>query len=353
MAKISALVLSLLKTLKRRWKIVLLLSLVLSIAGVVIIRRQNSQKTPIIYVKPENRNLVKTLEVSGILDAEEKASLRFAAGGKVIAVNAKEGESVRKGQVIAAIDQRELQQRLQQDLNSYTQERLSFDQTLDDTKDKAITNEAKRGTQKAQLELQNTVLSVEIRDTAIRQTRLISPFAGILVGAPISTTGIQILATDAFEIINPDTLLFKAAIDEADIASVKTGQSAEVTLDAYPDAPIKTSISYISPRSQQTSSATVFVVKLPLESDPTLSKYRLGMNGDVTITLETRPSVLSIPIDATRQRDGKTFVDVRQGDTFVTREITSGLETDEYLEVISGLTLQDEIVLPETSETTS
>lgn len=351
MARIKALIFSLVKIVRSRWKLLCLVAIVVIVGVGLFIRNRNNSETPVTYIKPETRDLVKTLEVSGLIDAQEKASLRFAAGGKLTYLGTKEGDAVRKGQTIATIDQRELQQRLQQDLNTYVQQRLDWEQTVDDDQSEVLTTKNRRNTQKSQLDLSNSVLNVEIRDTAIRNTRLSAPFDGILVSQPTTTAGVNLVATDVFEIINPETLVFKAAVDEADIAQVKVGQTAQITLDAYPEATFEATISSISLKSQSTSAGTIFVVRLPLTSDPLLTRYRLGMNGDVTIVLETKNNVLSVPLDATKQRDNKNYVDVKDGEVNVEREITIGLETDEYVEILSGVTANDEIVLPETGET--
>lgn len=351
MSRLKKFLLFLVTTIRKRWKLLGLILILLAIGAFILFRRQQNAQETFTYVKPEVRNLTKTLEVSGIVDAEEKASMRFAMGGKLTYLGAKEGATVKKGQVIAQIDQRELQQRLQQDLNLFMKERLSWDQTLDDNRSQVFDTELQRQQQQEQLDLNNAALSVEIRDTAIRDTRLFSPLNGILVSMPATLTGVNLAATDVFELINPNTLVFKAAIDEADIAQVVIGQSAHITLDAYPDESSDSQVEFISPKSQNTSTSTVFIVRLPLTGDPTLSKYRLGMNGDVTIELETRNNVLTLPLDATRERDGKTYVDIKQGDSNVEREVTIGLETDEYVEIVSGVTADDEVVIPDATKT--
>ena len=72
------------------------------------------------------------------------------------------------------------------------------------------------------------------------------------------------------------------------------------------------------------------------------------MNGDATITLQTSNDTLIIPLDATSTRDDKTYVQVKTGEGKTEeREISTGIETDTQLEVLSGLSENDEIVLPE------
>jgi RND family efflux transporter MFP subunit len=306
----------------------------------------NEQATT--FVSPQRTNLVKTLEVSGTVDAKEKAALRFPSGGKVVYLGAKEGEIVKKWQTIAQIDARTLANQQQQNLNAYSQQRLTWDQSEDDFDDGPDNNATRREQAREQLLLDNAVLGVEAAQIAVTNTVMSSPLTGILVESPTSVTGVQLSPTDTFLVVNPATLIFRALVDEADIAMVQLNQSASIELDAYAGEFVNSVVTYVAYQSNQTASGTVFAVEFPISATEGLAKYRLGMNGDVSITLEEKQNVLAIPLIATRERDGKVFVDVQTGEsTTEEREITTGLETDEQVEVLSGLSESDRIAVPE------
>jgi RND family efflux transporter MFP subunit len=335
---------------RKRWKLLILL---LVIVGGIFLwrqRQQASHKVELKFTSPQRTKLVKTLEVAGIIDAKEKATLRFASGGKVTYIGAQEGDLVKRWQTLARIDTRDLQKRLQQDLNLYFNERMDFEQGKDDRQDIAPTDALGRTAQKEQKDLENTVLSVEIRDIAIRNSVLSSPIEGILVSTPTTVAGVNLAATDAFEVINPRTLVFRATVDQADVSSIKKGQKVTLTLDAYPDKTIETEVSYIAYKSTQSSNGTVFIVEMLIPNDyqyAELEHYRLGMNGDADIVLDEREHALAIPLDATTQRDNKTFVQVKTGpNTAVEKEIKVGLETEDQVEVIEGLSESDQVVIP-------
>ncbi len=330
---------------KKLWLIVGLI--ILLVVGGLIWRSRQPKDEELVFASPTRGEITKTLEVSGVVDAKEKARLRFLAGGKLTYLGAKEGDLVKKGQVIAGIDKATLQKQLQQNLNEYMQERWNWEQRLDDTADRWLPEREQRQKDQAQWTLDNEVLTVEIKDIAIRDSNLISPLTGILTTAPTAITGIQLTGSDYFEVINPRTLVFRAPVDEVDIKDVNIGQIAQVNLDAYPDEPIQTTISYIAPSSSKTESGTAFVIELSLPEASDLNKLRMGMNGDVTITLESKNDVLSVPLSATRSRDNKTFLDVKTGDkTYAEREVQIGLETDEQVEIISGLSENEQILIP-------
>ncbi len=336
-------------TIKKRWKLSLFALLILGGAGYYYYQQAQAAAIPKYRTEqPTRQDLTQTLAVSGIVDAKEKARMRFMAGGKLTYLGAQEGAAVKKGQTIANIDQATLQRELEQQLNLYTQERLDWENTRDGIKDRAIDTTENRSVEQEQLDLRNTVLSVETKDIAIRNTRLVAPFAGILTVSPSTVTGVQIQATDYFELINPESLIFRGAVDEADIALVQLNQTASLSLDAFQDRSIETSVSYIALTSSQGNSGTVFAVEFPLSSTSLQEGVRLGMNGDIEIKLATVRNALTIPVIATREREDKVYVDiVEPSGSLREQEITVGLETEDYVEILSGLQESDSIAVPE------
>lgn len=336
------------QSIKKKWKLYLGILAVIILAGYFAMRSQASNSETLVFQQPIIQSISKTLDVSGHIDAKEKVRLRFIAGGKLIYIGAKEGEVVKKWQTIATIDKASLQKQLQQDLNSYMKERWDWEDTQDANKDITLLTPEQRAEDKEQWDLENTVLNVEIRDIAIQNSAIYAPFEGILTSAPTSVAGMQVLSSDYFEIVNPKSLVFRAAVDESDIATVQLGQKATLVLDAFEDKEINTQVAYISYTSSETSSGTAFVVEFSLSNTQIEELLRIGMNGDIKILVEEKENVLTIPSIALIERDDKTFVLVKSGENKTEeREIETGLETDELVEVLSGLDESDEIVIPE------
>ncbi len=335
-------------TIKKRWKLSLGIVLIIAL-GIFFTARSKAANTVVLkFEHPVTQNIIKTLDVSGHIDAKEKVRLRFIAGGKLTYIGAKEGDQVKKWQTIATVDKATLEKQLGQDLNTYMQERWDWETTQDANKDKVLLTNEQRTEDKNQWDLNNTVLNVEIRDIAIKNSALYSPIEGILTVAPTSVAGMQLLGSDYFEIVNPKTLTFRAAVDESDIALVQPGQKTTLILDALPDEELTTTVSYISYVSTETSGGTAFIVEFPLTEAQVSQLLRIGMNGDAKILLEEKESVLTIPAVALIQRDDKMYVNVKTGENkSEEREITVGLETDELVEILSGLSESDEIVIPE------
>jgi len=335
---------------RSHWLITIGLIILVAIAVNWFYQQNRQDLDALTFEHPVRQDIEKTLSISGVVDAKEKARLRFLGGGKVTYLGVKEGESVKKWQTIATVDQRAAQKQLEQTLNTFQKERLDWDQTNEDIFENEYTTDEERQREKAQLDLNNQVLSVEINSVAIDSTRLTAPFAGILTVSPTSVTGVQLSATDYFEIVNPETLIFKAAVDEVDLAGLSTGLPASFELDAYEDKTFDSTLNYLSYTATTTSTKTVFLAEFPID---TLrygqDTFRIGMNGEAKIVLDTRQNVLTVPLDATRERDGKTYVDIKSDtnqEGFEELEITIGLETDDQVEVLSGLTESDLVLIP-------
>ena len=129
-------------------------------------------------------DLTQTLELSGHLQAEENLTLRFQTSGLLTWVAVKEGDWVRRGQALATLDRRALEKTLKKELNDYSKERADFEQDQDDHKlvreGLVIDYEIRRILDKAQWDLENSVIDVELADLSHRLAVLSSPIAGIV-----------------------------------------------------------------------------------------------------------------------------------------------------------------------------
>lgn len=333
---------------KMRWLIVVMV-LIFGGFGVWFVRSRSQAKT-YTYATVTRENLEQTIEVPGKVDSNTKAQLKFLGGGKLTAIGVQEGMYVAKGAMVARIDARDLQKSLQSSLLDYSSTRVDFDQGIDDRADADPTTALRRTAQKLQYSLDKSVVAVELKDIALKNATLYAPIAGIATAVPVDTVGVQVLATDTFEIIDPNALYFEAEVDEADVGSVVEGSAVRIALDSYPNEPIDGKISTIGLKarsSSKSSGGTIFPIKVFLPN-VSIKKFRLGMNGTMTIILAKKEAVLTVPLEATTQTDGKITVNVKSpkipaGET---KEIQTGIEGISRVEVVAGLDEGDEVVLP-------
>ncbi|GAB4028170.1 MAG: hypothetical protein Fur0011_7530 [Candidatus Microgenomates bacterium] len=292
-----------------------------------------------------------TIELSGKVTAEGVATLRFPTGGLVNYLGAQEGDTVKKWQTLASIDTRQLQKTLEQKLNLYAIQRATFDQTVDDNDnsipDGDLGRELNRLLAKNQYQLENTVKDVEYLDLSIKLARLSTPLAGILVKSPIKTTGVNVLATDTWTVVDPTSLYFSADLDETDLKHVRVGQKVEITLDAYPDKKYESVVSSIAYTPKETTSGTVYEIKLAIPATE-LGDLRIGLNGSATIILMEKNDVLLLPSSAIKFEGTKSTVLVRDGNNYQSREIELGIENEGFVEITKGLNNNEQVYAEKT-----
>jgi len=156
-------------------------------------------------------------------------------------------------------------------------------------------------------------------------------------------------ASAPFSIVSFDTLAFRATVDEADIVRVKEGMSARILLDGITTTEFTAEVVDIGKESQLTATGgTAFPVLLRFESqgEPVL----LGMNGSTDIEVETIGSATTMPIEALLEDGDSTYVyTVRDGRARRT-DIEVGRMTDMRVEVLSGLSDGDEVIVSGVAE---
>ncbi len=290
----------------------------------------------------KRQELQETLSLSGKIAAEEKATLRFQTSGYLAWVGVKEGDRVKANQVIAGLDQQELQKTFQKYLNDYRNARWDFDQLSQTTyKDQVITDTIKRTIDQSQFDLNNAVLDVEIKNLAIQFSNLWTPIDGIVTRVETPLPGVNIIPTQAeFEIVNPATIYFSALADQTDVVKLQEGMRGEIVLDSYPEKTIPGIIKRISFTPKPGESETVYEVKISASDSGTLN-LRLDMGGDADFVTSDKKAVLAVPLKALKTSGDQRYVYVRKDGKKKKVNVAVGLETDSLAEITSGLTEGD------------
>jgi len=304
-------------------------------------------------VSPKREIIKEEITLTGSVDASTKANLQFQTSGQLNWVGVKVGDKVKKYQAIASLNKEILKKQLQADFNTYRSALATFDDTQDKYKTEKdnliLTDDMKRILVRSQNTLDNSVINYELQDLTLKYATLTSPIAGVVTDVEQPNSGVNITPASAnFSIIDPNSIYFKAQIDQEDVTRVKIGDKTTITLDSFPGQNFESEITYISftPVSGQTS--TVYEIRFKLvNNDNQDLKYRLGMDGDAVISLKEIPNSLTLPIDAIRQDKDEPYVFIKSGDNQVlTKKIVKiGIETDTTVEILEGLSENDQVVI--------
>ena len=299
-----------------------------------------------VLVNPVKKDLTEQITLAGSIDASSKAELKFQTSGQLSWVGVKVGDKVKKYQSIASLNKNQLKKQLEISFNNYKSAASTFYDTTDQYKDAAIDTEIRRIFERSQNSLNNAVVAYEINDLAIKYANIFSPIAGIVVSVDEGNPGINITpATNIASIIDPQSLYFKSQIDQEDVVRIKVGDKAKIKIDSFPDKTFDSEIIYISFTPIAGQSSTVYEVrfKLPLENNDL--QYRLAMDGDVDIILKEITDTMVLPLESVYQDLDESYVfTIDQNKKLIKKIVKTGIETDTEIEILEGVTEDDQIV---------
>ncbi|MDD2224850.1 MAG: efflux RND transporter periplasmic adaptor subunit [Candidatus Shapirobacteria bacterium] len=334
---------------KKKIIIILIILIILIIIGSFIFfnvkKSKNNSKG--ITTTVQSKNLQEKIYLSGSLNASSKAKVSFISDSKITWIGVKEGDEVKKFQGLAKQDTSEVEKSLKLSLNSYLSTRWDFDKTTQDNKyldqaDKTMARDMKLLVDKAQLSLDDSVIDVDLKNMAIKKSYLSSPIKGIVTKAPTSQTGSYPNADDYFEIVDPATEYISAMVGQQDVIKLKVGQKAKITLDSYRELPFEATVNYISYNPVDTTN-NKYEVKLIYTRQPEKYNYHLGMTGEIEVLLSEKNDALVLPRQYISSDMGKRFVTITNNNSTEKREVTTGMENYEEIEILSGLKVGDTV----------
>lgn len=135
-----------------------------------------------------------------------------------------------------------------------------------------------------------------------------------------------------------DTMTVTIAVDEKDIAGVKTGMTAQLTMNALPDETFEGQVTRVAQTGSGSGGSSKFDVEITLSRE---SDMLPGMSATAELTLYEKMNVLTLPVAALRDEGGKTLVytgkDKKTGEPANPVEVTTGLSDGENVEILSGI----------------
>lgn len=317
--------------------IIILIILLALIGGFLFYR--NRQSEPEYETNTVTRSsLTSFVSASGNVYANTKADLHFQTLGKLAWVGVKVGDRVEKWQAIASLDQRILKKDVTKALRDYSKERNDFEEDKDITYEgQYFTDTVKRILEKNQWDLDKSVIDVEIDTITLEFANLYTPVTGVVTRIDTPVAGVNIITTNIFQITDPSSIIFQAEVDEVDIGSVLVSQKVNVFLDSYPDLTFSGYVEKIGFTAiTGTSGGTTFLVDISLPfSENTM--FRPGMNGDAEIITQEKSDIVILSYDVIMEDDDGTYVYVLENNTPVRRPVTTGIEGDSDVEIISGV----------------
>jgi len=167
-----------------------------------------------------------------------------------------------------------------------------------------------------------------------------APISGVITHRNASIGQKVDLSSKMFEIINLENVWLEADVFEKDLTKIKIGQKVKVKVSAYPDENFIGKIFFIGNTLNQETKTIKFLVKIQNKSE----KLKPGMFANTNIVIGEKENTLVVPKNAILEDENLKIVFVKEGEGYHRHVITPGIESDEYVEISSGLEPGDVIV---------
>ncbi len=352
------------------------------------------------------RTIVETVNANGKIQPATEVKLAPDVSGEIVELNVKEGEMVPAGKLLVKIKPdvyisardramaavHSAKARLAQSEAQFVQARLSYERNkklfeqktiseADFEKAEAAFKSAKAEVDAAHYSLLSAEASLKEAQENLIKTNIFAPMPGIVTRLNVEkgerVVGTSMMAgTELLRIADLSKMEALVEVNENDIIRVKKGDTAVVEVDAYLGDKFKGIVTEIANSASSTGvsvdQVTSFDVKILLlresyehlitETNP--EPFRPGMSASVDIQTKRKEHAFSVPIQAVTTRkdttgygegdkailpsdreETKEVVFVVQKPLALMREVKTGIQDDNFIEIISGIATDDQVVV--------
>jgi len=304
-------------------------------------------------VQPQTRELRLTISITGTLQPRNWTTVKAKVAGDLNTILVREGESVKPGQVLARIDTRDAQARLDEkvaDLEGGRAQLALADKNRANNlallQQKFISQNAfdsvHSNFQVSEARLKALEAQVALAKKALADTVITAPQAGIVSqrhaqpGEKLPVDGKILTLVDLAQ------MEVEAAVPAGDIPSIRVGQEVNFRVEGYGEREFRGRIDRINPATQSGSRSILVYAVLPNQD----GSLKGGMFAKGNVTLARIESAQVLPASAVRAENGKALVMRIAGDRLESREVKLGLKNEDegVVQIVDGLDAQSRVV---------
>ena len=189
----------------------------------------------------------------------------------------------------------------------------------------------------SEAQVEQARIALEQAELALELATLYAPFDGIIAKVNVKAGEIAPTALPAVTMLDTSQFHVVVSVDEIDVARLTEGQTAQVTIEAFPGVTLEGSVESIAPAATFEGGVVYYDVNITL--NPTDTPVHADMTANATIVIEELTEVLLLPTWVVRvdNRSGQTYVDKQVGDQTERVDITLGVRYEGVVQILDGL----------------
>ena len=324
--------------------------------------QQEAKKAAAVETTPVVRmNLKSTVSATGTIKPVNSVEVSSKVTARIKDVLVKENDTVTAGQTVATLD-----------ATDYEEKRNQAQYKVSNTKSKyeraqylySIGADTQEELEDARMNYDTAVSSLAESQSNMNEMTIVAPMSGVVVGEPQTPGTMAVQGTSnptvIMRIADLSSKQILAKVDETDIGSVKVGQEATFTVDSFNGKTFTARVSKISQTdtsnswnintsssssSSSSSSASVIYYYVTLDVDDPDNVLLPAMTARVEINTAEKNDALVVPLSTLKTDANGSYVIVKNADgTQENRYVSTGIYSDEYVEVLEGLSEGEQVV---------
>lgn len=347
----------------KKWAKIILVLVVVIIAIVTgykyYAQKQEEAKKPVVNTAQVQYMSMKSIvSATGTIKPVESVEVSSKITARVKQVLVKENDTVTQGQTVALLDGKDYETQKEQAEFTLKNAKTIYDRT---NYLYNIGAKSKEDLDNAQYDYDTAQSKLEEAESNLSETVIVSPMDGVVIGEPVTDGTMAVQGnsnpTVIMRIADLSRKQIFAKVDETDIGSVRVGQKATFTVDAYNGKTFTATVSKISQTdmdnswnisnsssSSSSSSAAVIYYSVTLDVDDPEGLLMPSMTARVEIETANKDSALAVPLSALKTDKNGTYVIVIKDDgTTENRYVETGIYGDEFVEIINGLSENEKV----------
>lgn len=319
--------------------------------------------TPVAIEETQTRTISNEIVFSGKVHADKEVMILPEVPGKVVKINGYLGTRVEKNSVLFTLDKDDIQKQVakakkaaeaskanyQKTKESIQNAELNLDRTKELYDQGAV---SKNQYEQAQLaasstsldavkaQYEQTQLAYEQALDSLKDTSVKSPISGIISEVNIEEGEMASNAQSAMTIIDMDKVYVEINVTENVINDLYLDQ--EVTLElAAANNNVVGKIDRLSPAAD--SKTQLYPVRIYIENSE--HKIKPGMFAKIKLNTDVKENVIAVKSEAVVQKDNKLVVYVVEDNKAIEKEVTIGLDTGIYVEIVQGINVGESIIV--------
>jgi len=286
---------------------------------------------PVEVAKVKAVDMADKFEAVGTIEAIEGVKVVSEIDASVVSLPFDEGSYIKKGDLIAKLDDSQLSAEVNRAEALYTQSQSAYKRI------KSIVDQnagAPQDLDDAFANLQVAKANYELAKAKEEKTRIVAPFSGFVGARKVSVGAFVRTGQEITQLANLNEIRVGFSAPERYLANLKRNAEVIVSSSTFPGYQLKGRIISIEPMldSETRNVNVVARVKNPDR------KFRPGMSANVDVILKEMPDALTVPNEAVFAQGNQSFVYIVKNDsTVAATPVSLGLQTAEVTEVTNGL----------------